>query len=265
MQRETDPTGNRSRPGRGSAGSPLLIPSERVHQIKLYPYIACSGPLVYSAAMVSRGISVSIGDRYGSLTVLSELPTRKLAGGTKRWFRCRCDCGAEMEVRLGHLRSGHTRSCGCLVVPARGIRHGMYGSPEYNIWEGMRDRCYRPKTRGYANYGGRGIRVCDRWRESFEAFYEDMGPRPSPEHQLDRIEGDKGYEPGNCRWATRAEQNRNRKDNVVLEFRGERMCLTDWAKRSGMSKGTLRDRLARGMSIEEALTTPVRQWTKSNG
>lgn len=214
--------------------------------------------------MGSRGIKVSAGDLYGNLTVLSELPSRLRADGKKRrWFRCRCECGAEVEVRLGHLRSGHTRSCGC--SGRKCPRPKVYDLPEHGVWDGMKDRCYKPNTVGYEHYGGRGIKVCDRWRESFQAFYEDMGPRPSPEHQLDRIDNDGNYEPGNCRWATRGEQRRNRKDTRMLTFRGETMCLTDWAKRFGMSKGVLRDRIARGMSVEEALMTPVRQWTRSNG
>lgn len=220
-------------------------------------------------------VAIQVGDRYGRLSVVRELPVRRRpSGGTERWFLCRCECGNETDVRLSRLRSGKTRSCGCLIVPPkpspasyanRADYHGMEGSPEHGIWRGIKARCYHPKARGYANYGGRGIKMCDRWKSSFKAFYEDMGPRPSPEHQIDRSDNDKDYEPGNCRWATRAEQNRNRKDNRMLEFRGERMCMADWAKRFGMRNGTLSDRLARGMSVEEALTTPVRQWIGSKG
>jgi len=141
----------------------------------------------------------------------------------------------------------------------------MADSPEYGIWKGMKKRCYHPRARGYHNYGGRGVKVYERWLHSFKAFFEDMGSRPSPEHQIDRIDGDGDYEPGNCRWVTRGEQNRNRKDNRFLEFRGERLCLADWAKRFGIRKGTLHDRLARGLSVEEALTIPVRVWTHSTG
>ena len=213
-------------------------------------------------------VLVSAGDRYGQLMIVRELELRRSAGSVKRWFLCQCKCGKECEVRMGHLRSGHTNSCGCLVVTPAGthaVYHGMEDSPEYHVWRGVKQRCYRKRARGYANYGGRGIKMCDRWRQSFKAFIDDMGARPSPEHQLDRYPNQDGdYEPGNVRWATRAEQNRNRKDNVMLEFRGERMCLTDWAKRAGMTKGTLRSRLLSGMTIQEALTTPVRQWTHSS-
>lgn len=140
------------------------------------------------------------------------------------------------------------------------------GSAEYEIWRGMKRRCRRVKASDYPAYGGRGIQVCERWKSSFNAFFEDMGPRPSPDHQLDRFPNQDGnYEPGNCRWATRAEQNRNRKDNRMITFRGETLCLADWAKRFGMRKGTLFERLRRGLSVEEALTIPVRQWTHSMG
>lgn len=149
---------------------------------------------------------------------------------------------------------------------------GKYaGTPEHNIWRGMRRRCRRERARDYAAYGGAGICVCGGWRTSFMSFFEDMGPRPSLDHSVDRIDGGGHYSCGhcedceangwslNCRWATRGEQNRNRKDNRMLTFEGETMCLADWAKRIGMSKGGLHDRLTR-MSVEEALRTPVRQW-----
>lgn len=218
--------------------------------------------------MVTNRLKVSEGDRYGDLVIIREVESRVWSGGgRKRYFLCRCDCGKEKVVRLTHMRNGHTRSCGCYVNPSTVYStthsvgyHGMKDSPEYGVWRDMKRRCYRPKARGYRNYGGRGIGVCERWRHSFLAFFEDMGSRPSSDHQIDRIDGDRDYEPGNCRWATRAEQNRNRRDNRYLEFNGEKLCLTDWAKRYGIHKGTLHDRLARGLSVREALTTPVRAY-----
>jgi len=215
--------------------------------------------------MSARRIEILVGESYGHLVVVCELAVRRRAsGGTERWVLCRCVCGKEIEVRLSNVRTGHTRSCGCRMWSVgdrnEAISHKFREFPEYRIWKGMKERCYSPSRREYSNYGGRGIRVCERWRKSFMAFYADMGPRPSFAHSIDRIDGNGDYEPGNCRWATRAEQNRNRKDNRFLEFNGERLCLADWAKRFGMRKGTLHDRLARGMSVREALTTPVRQW-----
>lgn len=215
--------------------------------------------------MPSKRVDVSQGDRYESLVVLTELPTRRSANGSvKRYFLCRCDCGKEVEVRLSHLRTGHTQSCGCYIPP--NLRsHGMRKAPEYGVWKGMKRRCYQPSKREYPNYGGRGITICDRWRHSFKAFYEDMGPRPSPEHSIDRIDGNGNYEPGNCRWSTRREQNRNRCDNRFETFKGKTMCLVDWAAEYGMKKVTLYERLDRGMSFEEALTTPVRKWVRQAG
>lgn len=203
---------------------------------------------------MSSRIGVSLGDRYGEYELIAELPNR----GRKRYFLCRCSCGREVAVRFGHLRSGHSVSCGCV----KGSLSSLSSLPEYRIWKGMKRRCYRPKSRGYAGYGGRGIKVCDRWRESFENFLEDMGERPSTEYSIDRIDSDGDYEPGNCRWATRSEQSRNRNDNRILEFNGERMCLLDWARRYGMKKGTLHSRLSKGWTLRDALTQPVRSYTR---
>lgn len=144
-------------------------------------------------------------------------------------------------------------------------------TPMYLLWKGIKRRCYRVKARDYANYGGRGIKVCAGWRSCFKAFYADMGERPSPQHQIDRKDGNGHYScghceeclsngwPANCRWATRAEQNRNRRDNRMLTFNGETMCLADWAKRKKMHKSSLSARLDK-MSVEEALRKEVRQW-----
>jgi hypothetical protein len=149
--------------------------------------------------------------------------------------------------------------------------HGKRESPEYGVWKGMIKRCYHESSRDYHNYGGRGIKMCTGWRSSFKPFYEDMGERPSPDHQIDRENGNGHYScghceeclangwPANCRWATRAEQNRNRRDNRMLTFDGETMCLADWAKRKGMCKSALSGRLKK-MPVEDALRMPVRQW-----
>lgn len=124
------------------------------------------------------------------------------------WWFCQCECGAKAEVRSYSLVSGNTKSCGCLN---RDIitKHGKSISPENRAWINMKDRCYNPKCISFPNYFSKGITVCDRWLESFENFYEDMGERPSKKHSLDRIDNDKGYSPDNCRWADKSTQKRN--------------------------------------------------------
>jgi hypothetical protein len=209
---------------------------------------------------VGAPIPVVVGETFGRLTILGEAPHR----GDKRRARCRCACGSERVVALSDLRAGHIRSCGCArsdLLRARNTRHGMTrrGSkaPEYVAWVSARRRCETPVDTHYAAYGGRGIRMCDRWRASFEAFFADMGPKPTPKHSLDRIDVNGHYEPGNCRWADAATQARNTRRNVVLTFQGLSLCLTDWCARLGLKRGTLERRLGNGWPVERALTAPV--------
>jgi|GEM_PF-3001522 len=130
--------------------------------------------------------------------------------------------------------------------------------PERGIWQSMNHRCHDPKTKAFHTYGGRGIRVCDRWRASFEAFLADMGPRPSPRHSIDRIDVNGNYEPGNCRWATPKEQGRNKRDNRMLTAFGRTQCMAAWAEELGVTTGFIGDRIDElGWSVEEALTTPA--------
>lgn len=143
-------------------------------------------------------------------------------------------------------------------------RHHMKGEfsrdcPERNSWGHMRQRCKNPRSRFYADYGGRGISVCERWDRSFDDFYRDMGPKPSPQHSLDRIDNSGNYEPGNCRWATAREQNNNRRDNVLIEAFGESHTAPEWSRRTGIKRTTIECRLKSGMTAEQALLTPVRE------
>lgn len=201
------------------------------------------------------------GMRFGRLTVEAYGGE---SAGRKTWI-CKCDCGNDHKADGKELKKGSTKSCGCLRRErAKGLNltHGMGTDgnnrrPEYEAWSQMLQRCTNPKSQSYPGYGARGISVCDSWR-SFENFYRDMGPRPSNEYSLDRIDNDGNYEPGNCRWANRKEQCRNKRNNVRLAFRGETLCLAEWSERLGIKIGVLQDRLRLGWSAERTLTTPFK-------
>jgi hypothetical protein len=177
---------------------------------------------------------------------------------SSRWW-AKCDCGVEREVCGSALRKGRTSSCGCLVNRSPHITP-LRRTPEYACWKSLRHRCERSSHFSYADYGGRGIKVCERWRDSYENFIADMGPRPSPQHSLDRIDVNGNYEPSNCRWATSLEQMNNRRDTIRVSFAGKTQSLSAWATELGFSKHTLADRYYRGWSPEKILTTPRRNY-----
>lgn len=148
------------------------------------------------------------------------------------------------------------------VLRGRGAKkkHGMIRSSEYHSWCAMKSRCSNPNNEKYEQYGGRGIAVCDRWRDSFLAFYEDMGPKPAANYSIDRKDNGGGYEPSNCRWATQSEQCSNKRATVLYEYNGKSRTLTQWAKEIGVPRETLRGRVKRyGYTIEEALTVKPHQ------
>lgn len=214
------------------------------------------------------GIRDLSGEIYGQLTVL------RFAGQNKQhvslWV-CRCSCGKEKVISSMGLRSGKTTSCGChkAAVLAAGrsalhkaqTTHGASKTREHHIWQNILYRCNKPTASGYERYGGRGIKVCRRWqgKNGFINFLADMGKAPTREHTVDRIDNNGDYSARNCRWATRREQARNRRGNIVLEFRGERKLLCEWCDIKGLPLYVLSRRLRNGWSVERALVTPIRK------
>ena len=154
-----------------------------------------------------------IGAQFGQLVVLAE--TSQI--GTTRMWICLCSCGTETTVRHSNLVTGNSKSCGCLrnrQTQLRSFKHGYRHKPEYVVWTNMKTRCFNPKATQYHNYGGRGITVCDQWRNSFETFLSDVGDRPSEHHSLERIDVNDDYKPSNCKWATWEEQCNNRTNSA---------------------------------------------------
>lgn len=204
-----------------------------------------------------RLIEIAAGDRYGKLSVIGETVRNKCGNQSKRQFLCQCDCGTKTVAQLTHLRTGHTVSCGCYREARLGDEqrtHGMRDSATYASWVDMKTRCTNPAATGYQYYGGRGIAVCQRWLDSFDAFLEDMGECPAG-LTIDRIDSNKNYEPGNCQWATMTQQARNRRSSRMISHDGRTQCLAAWSEETGIPKSTISNRLRLGWSASEALST----------
>lgn len=176
------------------------------------------------------------GQQFGQWTALK-------SGKKTAYWLCKCACGREVEVFIGSLRAG--KSKGCSKCQSRWMstsgqssrnatKHGLHRSDEYRSWKMMKEHCSNPKQDNWAYYGGRGILVCDKWKNSFEEFYKDMGPKPK-DYSIDRIDVNKNYEPGNCKWSSTKEQNRNKVNNIWVDLDGERILLIDAAARYNIS------------------------------
>lgn len=199
-------------------------------------------------------INIPPGTRFGILTV-THLSDRRNRFGQRLW-ECLCDCGNATYLTGGALRSGNTKSCGCNLIPSH-TTHGMAYSPEYKAWMMIKERCFDPNCENWERYGGRGITICPEWADDFSAFLAHVGRRPRPSDSIERIDNDGNYEPGNVKWATKKEQARNRRSNVLLTYNNETMTLIEWSERTGFSHATISQRLRRGMTVEQALTTPL--------
>lgn len=183
------------------------------------------------------------GKKFGKLT---PLVCRRHSKNGKYGWECLCDCGNSTFVLTGNMVRGISRSCGCLrrKISKETLRkrlsnsHHMTKSREYRTWQGMKARCYKKSHIGYKDYGGRGIRVCDRWLNSFENFLLDMGSKPV-DKTIDRIDNDGDYSPSNCRWATHHEQEHNKRNSIILTYNGKTMCLTQWADYLRVNRSSL--------------------------
>jgi hypothetical protein len=209
-----------------------------------------------------KPLVISVGEIFGRLTV-TEVGLRNSRGD--QIAACQCTCGKRTLPAVSDLRNGSTRSCGCSRMTSnkkrskdvkKRNRHGMSTSSEYKIWSGMVQRCTNPNVGCFHRYGERGITICQEWRNSFTKFYAHIGPRPSAEHSIDRIDNNLGYEPGNVRWATKQIQCINRNDIRLETINGITQSLSQWEECIGISRFTLYDRRSRGIH-GEALIVPV--------
>jgi hypothetical protein len=200
-----------------------------------------------------------IGISFGRLTVVS-----KTSGPKGRLWVCKCACGNEHTTNTSFLLKGSVKSCGCLRKemcranqPNR--KHGMANSAEYKTWQRIKDRCRNRNSPDFKSYGAKGVNVCQRWLDSFEVFYEDLGPKPSNKHSIDRYPDKNGpYSPDNCRWATIKEQARNKNSNKILVLNGKSRCIAEWSEITGIRREIIESRSRRGWSDKRTLTTPPR-------
>lgn len=197
-----------------------------------------------------------VGQRFGRLTVVG-LSSRRWGGNRTLWL-CICDCGGTAEVRGTRLMKGTTQSCGCLRDEVRIKIHTTHGGTKtrlFLIWSGMKGRCYRPSLKDYPRYGGRGIIVCDAWRDSFEVFRDwALSHGYSDTLTIERVDVNGNYEPENCTWIPGAAQARNRQAKRSKYTGGKRINLKELAAKAGLDYGTFLNRLRNGLSIEEALS-----------
>lgn len=193
------------------------------------------------------------GKRFGQL--IARHPIGKKKNGNIVWL-LECDCGEAKEADGYDVRSGKIISCnkcGAERTRLASVTHGMSNTPEFSTWDGMKSRCYNKNVTHYSKYGGRGIKVCQRWLESFENFYADMGQKPSGDHSIERRDNDGDYSPDNCIWATAREQALNRKTNVYLTINDTTRTMIEWSEISGVSLGRIWSRKKAGYSGEDLI------------
>lgn len=223
---------------------------------------AIAGLAPVRRAKTASNLPCPVGERSGSLVALGEAPLRVTTVGSRRRWVVRCDCGDIMEIDATAFRIGRATMCRKCRSATRAVHgcaatKGRRATNEYEIWSGLKSRCKNPNSESYADYGGRGIKVCERW-EKFENFLADMGPRPSRAHSVERVDNGKGYGPDNCIWATLDVQAVNRRDNRRITHDGVTKTLSAWARQIGISHYALSTRLEK-LSVSEALTRGKKQ------
>lgn len=201
------------------------------------------------------------GQKFGLLTVLKRHSASR--NGSIKW-ECLCECGNKTIVRGDGLKSGHVKSCGCLQIKAvmkiagKNKTHGLTRTRQYKCWYAMIDRCLNPHCAKYKIYGGRGIKICDKWL-AFDGFWEDMQEGYKDNLTLDRVDVNGNYEKSNCRWATAKQQSNNTRVNHIMEYNGEKRTISEWAELYNFKYATLRRRICElNWPIEKALTTPIK-------
>jgi|SRR6185312_6004164 len=204
-------------------------------------------------------INELIGKKFGKLTVLYDSGER--SSRNIKWL-CKCDCGNYKNIKGADLLSGNTNSCGCFKIENTKRVNSTHGqsrrngqrTAEYRAYYALKNRCYNKKCKSYPDYGGRGIKVCDRWLNSFENFFEDMGKKPSANHSIDRINVNGNYEKYNCRWATRKQQANNVRNNILVTYKNKTQSLSVWCDELNLKYPRTKARLKLGWSIEDSFT-----------
>ena len=216
--------------------------------------------------MFKKSPSLLPGQKFGRLTVVKLAPIRKIYRKNghiekREYYLCKCDCGKEITVYKSVLKNGYIESCGCAFIEKlikRVTKHGMEGTRIYRIWASMKQRCYNKKSKRYLDYGGRGITMYNEWKNDFMEFYTwAMANGYKDTLTIDRIDVNGNYEPANCRWSTMKEQQRNRRNNRIIGYKGEKHCVSEWAEKLGIPRATLESRFNYGWSIEKTLSTKV--------
>lgn len=199
------------------------------------------------------------GQKFGRLTVIEHLGS---SNDNQALWLCKCDCGNEKIVKGHNLIKGNTKSCGCLkneMSRERLKKHGKSRTRLYDIWIAIKQRCYNPKNDRYKSYGGRGITVCDEWLNDFQAFYDwAMTNGYKDDLTIDRIDVNGNYEPSNCRWITNLQQQQNKRNSFIVEYKGRKITISQLARENNIKPNVLYGRIKNGWSIEKAVTTPVR-------